>query len=309
MAALDDDHHLIFNDHPTPVCEKTARIYSLPAFVNLVKCTDGRPELLEKLNDVPEVFNYDTFEEDQERLFKLLYDAEKNEDRVSLFYPGPFRLLILNDGSVVKRGQLTMVPKSFMEQLIKRDGLFKIENLKCSEPLFFQELYSSSGASCLLENDFENDLPERERETDFTKLNRISREMKERLLNLIRNNKKYFILTGSDSGDKLGCCPSEVVTEANRLENAGILDAYRQPGADESCPVTIYAFRNEIKTSDNDLQFNIDNDFRQLILQKLQSKTDYHFRDFTRWILLAFIAVTVMLALFRFFKSTSPPEI
>ncbi len=56
VAALDDDNHLIFGDHQTPVCEKTAIIYRLPGYKKLVKCSDANPDLLEKLDDVPEDF-------------------------------------------------------------------------------------------------------------------------------------------------------------------------------------------------------------------------------------------------------------
>ena len=147
-----------------------------------------------------------------------------------------------------------------------------------------------------------------DRTTDLTSLDRSSPELKEHLLKLIKNNKKYFILTGSDSRDKLGCCPSELVTGANKLMSAGILDAYQKPAPGETCPVSIYAFKNEMKIIDNDLQFNIDNDFRQIILKKLEKKMNSWFRFLTKWILLAFILITLTVALLRFFNSSSPAK-
>ncbi len=228
------------------------------------------------------IFSCDTFEEDQERLFQSLRNTEKAKEHTGLFYPGPFRLLILKDGRVVKRGLVSMVPESDAGQLIKRDGLFKIENFRSTEPQFFQELYMSYGARCLIGKYISYEQPVEERIQDLTSLDRTSPELKEQLLKIIKNNKKYFILTGSDSRDKLGCCPSELVTGANRLMSAGILDSYRDPAPGETCPVSIYAFKNEMKITGNDLQFNIDNDFRQVILKKLEKKMNSGFRDFNK---------------------------
>ena len=46
-----------------------------------------------------------------------------------------------------------------------------------------------------------------------------------------------------------------MVTEANRLKRAGILDSFGQSTRDDSCTVTTYAFRNEITVVDNEPDF------------------------------------------------------
>jgi len=306
LAILDDDNHLLFSDKKIRICEKTAKIYNLPPYEKLIKCSDGDPLLMAKLDDIPEIFDCNSFEDDSEELFQMISKREKEEEAEDLFYPGPFRLLILKDGRIIKRGQVSRIPKSDVKQLMAKDGLFRIGDKEASPTLFFNELYSANGSMCLLDNLLTSELTEPEREADFTQLRRISPELKEHLLRLIEKNKKYFLLTGSDLSDISGCCPSEIVTEANRLAKAGILDSNTTPETEETCPVTIYAFINEIKNVDNELQFNIDYEFRERVHKIIHDKKDYTLRVIAKWILLAFIALSITIALIKFFETSSP---
>ncbi len=305
MAALDDDNHILFVNEETPVCEKTAKIYRLPVYEKHIKCSDGNPDLIAKLDEEPEIFNCSTFEEDQEKLYQLAKERKKAEGGEELFYPGPFRLLIMSDGRIIRRGQNTLVPKSEAGLLKKKDGLFRLKNFKSIKPEFFSELYRTHGARCLLENYLQYDISESKGETDLSALGKISKELEEHLLKLIEHDRKYFILTGSNTDDISGCCPSEAVTEANRLAKSGILASYNQPVSEDACPVTIYAFKNEISVINNGLHFNIDKDFRQIILKKLKDKSNITFKFLTKWILLAFIAVTLAFAITKAFRSSS----
>lgn len=304
LSALDDDNHFLPANEKVPVCEKTANIYKLPAYDRLIECTDADPAILEKNDNIPELFNCDTFEEDQAKLFVNLKDKDRNEGVVNLFYPGPFRLLILNDGRIIRRGQSTLIPQNEAAMLIKTDKLFESRVSKPTQSVFFSDLYALKGSGWLIENEIRGEVIKVATQPDLNILKSISPELKEHLIKLITGNKKYFILTGSDMGDKLGCCPSEVVTEANRLKRAGILESAQQEGPDESCPLSVFAFRAEIAQVENDLVFSTNEDFRKIILGILEKKQRSAFSHFTKWILLAFISITLVTAFVKFCGSS-----
>ena len=46
LAALDDDHHLLLAGEEMPICEKTATLYSFPAYKNHVDCSNADPKLM-----------------------------------------------------------------------------------------------------------------------------------------------------------------------------------------------------------------------------------------------------------------------
>jgi hypothetical protein len=304
LAALDDDNHLLLAGKKVSVCEKTARIYKLTGYRKLVACTEGDPDLKAALDSDPVIFNCDSLENDYDELHKMLQDAQPGIELSDLFYPGPFRLLILKDGRVIKRGRNSLVPASFEKQLKNLDNLFKLKNIQSDKIVFFQEIHAQYGSRCLLDIIPVDEVPAEKPETDLSALNKLSPEIKGQLLKLINANKKFFVLIGSDVGDKLGCCPSEVVTAANRLAAAGVLESYRQPVPGETCPVTVYAFRNEMQIKDHDLVFEINENLRKIILDKLNSKTNYSFRHIARLILLPFLIITLTIAFLRIFDSS-----
>ena len=247
LAALDDDNHLLFRDKYKVVCEKTINIYSLPPFENLIDCknTSKEPDLD---NSIIETETGD-FETDQSLLFNQLKVLKMNsENRNVLFYPGPFRSLILQDGTMVRRGKWSSIPESMANDLIRKDGLFVLNGNQEVKAPYFQEEYTKYGSACLLDDFKPVAIVRPEIETDFSKFHAISDKFRTRLLRVIDNGKKHFILIGNDASDKLGCCPSEEVTDANFLVKYGILDALAEPIQGDSCPVTMYAFKGEISS-------------------------------------------------------------
>jgi hypothetical protein len=300
LAVLDDDNHLLIAGKETAVCEKTANIYKLSVYEKHLTCTNTDPVLLENLNSQPTPFNCDTFEGDNEKLFQMVREPETEAKLVSMFYPGPFRLLVLSDGRIIHRGEVTSVSASDADLLIEKEGLFRSSAGNAIEPSFFKELFNLSGARCLLDNKLVRKNSEENAVTDFESLNNISEALKDQLLKLIKDNKKYFILTGSDINDKLGCCPSEMVTEANRLKRAGILDSFGQSAQDDSCTVTTYAFRNEINVVGNEPVFRIDSSFRLNVKDKLEKKKGGVTSQLLKWVLLGFIVISVIIAFLKF---------
>jgi hypothetical protein len=134
---------------------------------------------------------------------------------------------------------------------------------------------------------------------DLSVLTTVSRDLKNRMLRIIENHKEYFILTGSNREDEFGCCPSDEVTMADNLVRAGILSASRERAAADACPVTIYAFRNEIVSTLGDLQFSQDKDFRQEVSYLLKNSRHGLLKILSRWVLLVFVIVTILLAIIR----------
>ena len=61
---------------------------------------------------------------------------------MKLFYPGPFRYLILDDGTIVSRGKVNDIPEEVSKLLIKKDGLVRAEKEEHAELQYFQVLYS-----------------------------------------------------------------------------------------------------------------------------------------------------------------------
>ena len=196
LAVLDDDNHLLIAGKRTPVCEKTANVYKLAVYEDLITCTDPDPVLLAKLNDEPSPFNCDIFEGDKEILNKMISESVKDSKSADLFYPGPFKLLVMNDGRIIHRGEVTAVPVSETQRLIEKEGLFRSSLSSHGEPSFFRELYKVSGSGCLLDKKLIKRDPTEAIVTDLESLNNVSEPLRAQLLKLILEEKKYFILTG-----------------------------------------------------------------------------------------------------------------
>lgn len=181
----------------------------------------------------------DPFLEDAKRLLPWLGLPAGTKDRVVVFYPGPFKLLILKDGSIVRRGQPIRLPAEQAHELEQQEGAWinpKVWSI-ATDPRNYTTLYRERGAICLLES---LDAP------DLAALDVLPVAMRKRLAAVIERGEDYFLLTGSDPGQKDGCCPSNEVGQANRLVQAGILSA-TDSGTNPDCPVTIYAFAAEIR--------------------------------------------------------------
>ena len=307
-AALDDDHHLLLAGMEMPVCEKTAILYSLPSYRKQVFCSEPSPTLLEKLKTDPELFDCDLFESSQEKLFPIVRGKKHQGEFTDLFYPGPFKLLILEDGTILHRGKVNRVPVRFAKKMIKSDGLFLFDEQGSGQHESFIEIYQAEGPRCLLKKAQGNIIADHEHTYDFSALKQITRDFRERLIRTLESQKDYFMLSGSNREDIYGCCPSDEVTMADQLVGAGILSANREHASADACPVTLYAFRNEITLSAGEIQFSQDQDFRQEVKSRLRNNHHSIFKGLIRWILLAFVALTILLVIFRIAGSSSSFE-
>jgi hypothetical protein len=306
LAALDDDHHLLIAGEETPVCEKSAILYSLPSYQKNIQCSDADVLLMEKLQTDPEIFDCDNFEAAQEKLYSLVRQKRPADTFTELFYPGPFKLLVLDDGTLVRRGRVNKVPVSLAGKLKKSDGLFGYDGQTGGKYESFTELYNADGPRCLLRKSPQQVISGSAPLKDLQALPAIPRDLRSRILQTIEEKRDYFILTGSNRDDEYGCCPSDEVTMADQLVRSGILAASREPATADGCPLTIYAFRNEIESMDGNLQFTRDQNFRDEVrglLLKNNRKTE---KLITRWVLFAFVAVTLILAVIRITGPSNP---
>lgn len=299
LAALDDDHHLLIASEEIPVCEKTATLYSLPSYSDQIYCSEADKGMAEKLQYEPELFDCDNFEKLLEKLFSMIRGKKHPEKFTDLFYPGPFKLLVLADGTIVHRGRINKVPVEKTKKLVKTDGLFSFNGQAAGQHESFTELYQVEGPRCLLKKTEIAVVTDNEPVPDLSMLTTIPRDFKNRMLRIIENRKDYFILTGSNREEEIGCCPSDEVTMADNLVRAGILSASRERTAADTCPVTIYAFRNEIVSIPGNLQFSQNKDFRQKVRYRLKNNNHGLLKILTRWALLVFVIVTTILAISR----------
>ena len=255
-AALDDDGHLIFG--AMRVCEKTGGLYTLPPYRGLIAVSPPDATMLARLDSDPLPFDCNTFERDAVALAARLQD--RGPDRppaVPVIYAGPFRLLILADGSMLPRCVPVLIAESQRRRLVDRERLLDVaadlaDDTRSADS--FPVRYAGEGAICLLETATtapaalasaprpEEVLPP----PDLTALAALSPAMRRRLQTTIERGDPYFILSGSDPRDADGCCPSEDVGEANLLVEAGILARHRPPAHPDACTTTVYAFAAEI---------------------------------------------------------------
>jgi hypothetical protein len=309
LAALDDDHHLLIAGEEVPVCEKTAALYSLPSYRDLVRCTGADKNMLANLQHEPKLFDCDNYETSLEKLYSMVRVTKSQEAFTGLFYPGPFRLLVLADGTLIHRGRINKIPARESKKLMKSDGLFRFDGQPPGNHESFIELYQSEGPRCLIKSTQQEVSGVHDPVPDFTVLRNVSRELKNRILRTIDSRKDYFILTGSNREDKFGCCPSDEVTMADNLVRAGILSASREASAADACPVTLYAFRNEMVNTSGDLRFNRDTDFRQGVRKRLKNSPQGLLKTMARWALLGFVMATLILAIARIAgPAATPPD-
>jgi hypothetical protein len=302
VAALDDDNHLLSGQYR--VCEKTATVYSSPAYARVVDVSEPSPELLARLRDDPVVFNCDTFQADVERLAASFAKADAaGEPEVPVLYPGPFKLLVLRDGTVLRRGAGTLVRKAVAKDLVDQDGcvlLAGVQAAKAVHPQNFAEKYREEGAMFLL-GDMPLDSTFRHvQEVNMAALRTAPQTMIDRLKKMIEREDKYFIMTGSDPRDEFGCCPSDHVGAANRLVEAGVLHSWHPPAVPASCPSTIYAFRGEIHPEAGKPSFIINEEFRRYVADHLVKPADRlktALVGLARWVLMAFVGLTLGLVL------------
>ena len=304
LAALDDDHHLLFGK--MKVCEKTAQIYALPPYRPFVSCSDGEPQLLAALATEPVPFDCDTFEDDFDRLLHALPEPEKhNTADVNIIYHGPFKALILADGTLLRRGLPIQLPAHLADALVKSGECLRLSGELAKQaftPENLKTVHAKQGSSCLFGELTLNVMPPLMLEPDYRMLHQVSPAMHQRLLKLITSNSPYFVTTGSDARDLEGCCPSDDVAAANRLVEAGILAVSRSQTGPESCPVGIYALAGEIEMDAQKPIFTTNAALRQRLqteILKIQPETQSKVKTVLKWSLLAFVLVTVLAIFFK----------
>ena len=310
LAALDDDNHLLYGE--MRICEKTATIYSLPAYENSIAVSDADPDLLQKLDRDPVDFNCDTLETDAIELRRRCTDPDPAETEcATVLYPGPFRMLICQDGSMLRRGEQTHLPVHLVDALIKKDGCTRMPDDATRAPLF-QQRFDELGTACLLQPGAPTDTFSAAVAMDLTALATAPASIIERLSHLIDRNDKQFVLVGSDPRDQFGCCPNDDVGAANSLVEAGILMLWRAPTPPDACPIGIYAFAGELHNVDGRAQGKPDSALRARIkaaLQQQEQKDSQHLQRVLRWALILFILVSLSVTLVRKLYERSPATV
>ncbi len=277
LAAMDDDQHLIVGT--IRVCEKTGGLYTLPPYHGLLTVTSGDEDMIRRLETDPLPFDCGTFESDADSLARRdLVSTSLSEPFMAVFYPGPFKLLVLRDGTVLRRGRCTRISARLGKDLEKRDGVLLLPPPRMGEaeqPMHYPTAYRELGVGCLPDgivvaaevpcptatDDFDSTLTEQAK----NELKTSPREIRRRLSRLIESEELYFILAGSDPSDTMGCCPSIQVGAANRLVEAGVLACYRTPAPRDACTTTIYAFAGEIRICEGQPEFHFSHSVRRQV--------------------------------------------
>jgi hypothetical protein len=256
-AALDDDGHLLFGE--MRVCEKTGGLYALPPYAGLIRVSAADPALLARLEADPLPFDCNTFERDAAALARRLgRQPATGGEAGAAMYSGPFRLLVLQDGTMLRRGEPLLLTELQRASLGAGERLLPLvppTAARAGVPDNFVTRYEREGAICLLAA-LRTDtsigtsgtiVPPGQSAPDFSAIDRTSASVRRRLNRLIDRSAPYCILSGSDPRDTDGCCPSDDVGEANRLVEAGVLCRYAPPSHPDACTMAFYAFAGEIR--------------------------------------------------------------
>jgi hypothetical protein len=245
-GVLDDDNHFLVGQ--LRVCEKTAGVYSSPAYAGMIDVTEADPSLLAQLQNDPKPFDCDTFAEDAARLASTLVRADPAKGpAAALMYPGPFRLIVLGDGRILRRGRAAAVDAKTAQSLAESDGCIALEDAPAANALAnFIDEYERAGPVFILAEETASAVSRGIAGRRMEALLDAPRATVERLTKMIDRRDPYFLLTGSDPSVPGGCCPSDDVGVADALVRAGVLEAWRPPMPPDACPTTTYAFAGEI---------------------------------------------------------------
>ena len=271
LAVIDDDNHFIYKS--IRVCEKTGSVYGSETYKGHLRVTPADKKLLKTLETDPVPFNCDTFEKDALLLSDMVkYSSEKPE--APILYPGPFKKIILKNGTIIRRGEISLVSAKTARSLAKTEKSITLRpgNL-FAEPVMpsnFQKEYKKSGPLFILDKTPAAAPKAASKTSEFERLNNLPDELRNKLQSVIKHKIPYFVITGSDPRIAGGCCPSIEVYFANKLANAGILTSWMPPLSKDACTMTVYAFKGEmrdIKTGEP--KFKINSPFRAKVLEHL----------------------------------------
>lgn len=270
LAVVDDDKHVIFGT--LRVCEKTSTIYSLPRYARWIKVSDPDSALMARLATDPVPFDCNTFDRDTRALHERLAHASSSETKsVPVLYPGPFRLVVLRDGSMLPRGQAVLISASVFPDATTI-GCWKMDDAsRVRKADLYQDLYKRAGAAGILASQVADGLTHQTGSVDLTEIANIPQSTRQLLRKVISGRDPYFVLTGTDPDIPGGCCPSTDVGASNRLVRAGILQSWGGDVDGDACPTTIYAFRDEIRTENNRPVFSVNEPFRRTVESELEN--------------------------------------
>lgn len=284
LAVMDDDRHLILGT--IRICEKTGGFYTLPPYEGLLSVSEPDPDMLARLDTNPIVFDCDTFDRDAARLSNHPFDGgSKDIPSTPVLYTGPFKLIILRDGIILRRGICTKISASLVDDLVKKDRVVILPDKRAeetAEPLSYSVAYAAIGAGCLVDElvtqvqggaslKGSGSAQTEDLSLRASQILKISSpETRQRLAHMIEREEPYFILVGSDPKDTMGCCPSTQVGEANYLVEVGVLASHRIPGPPDACSTSIYAFAGELTMTQKGPQFSLNAPLRRRILEEIE---------------------------------------
>ena len=323
-AVLDDDSHLIAGT--VRVCEKTGSLHTLPPYHGLLTVSNAQPELLQRLETHPLPFDCSTFDADARRLATQAAATalSPDTDMQIVLYPGPFRLLVLREGTILRRGRCYRLAANVAAALAGSDRLLLVPKAlepEAQMPESYPAAFAVRGPQCLLV-EAECGSPvavsatttasagydRRDAPATLTRTAKIaicacSVDMKQRLQRLIARREPYFILTGSDPAESGGCCPNDLVGEANRLVTAGVLARNRIPAAADACTNTLYALAGEINGTLELPQFCVQDAFRDqvatIVAESLAASGNHPWQTALQLLLVGMLLASVSLAVRR----------
>ena len=205
----------------------------------------------------------------------------------SVLYNGPYRMLVLADGALVRRGRWTRLPVDKARLLEKSDGALVDPHFPSDQalpPESFPKLHREVGTDFLLRRET--------RPADLEALADVTAPMQRRLEAMIQRGDEYFVMTGSDPSQANGCCPSNEVGEANRLVGAGILDSHAA-SAEGACPTLFYAFAGEVHVKDGRPAFIRNAELRASVRDRLARGNNRTRKLVIALVLLAILALGV----------------
>jgi hypothetical protein len=237
LAVGDDDHH--FLGGTIRVCEKTGMVYRSEAYRAELAVSEADPTLLARLGTDPVPFDCDTLARDAEEVAERIEARPEPAEEV-VVYLGPFRYIVLENGTILRRGIPAAISRAHAEQLVS-GGAVAAVNLSAPPAPNFVELYRRHGPLFLVGRGGGHGSI---RMPDLGVLEGLSESTRQRLSKMLDRRDNYFMLQGTDPAVG-GCCPLPQVGESNRLVEAGVLDSWISPMASD-CPITAYAMAGEV---------------------------------------------------------------
>jgi hypothetical protein len=238
------------------------------------------------------LFDCDNFNELNYELKNQISNVEKGENK-NFMYPGPYKIVIFEDGSVLRRGAYSTINKKWWNDCLSL-GCKEINSENHTDIKYYEPnmIAATLGEDEGIEKEIQI---EQKDEYDLSSLNNLSQSIKGRLKKMIELNHEYLILTGSDPIDEFGCCPSQDVGYANRLAESGVLSKKNDRNNHEDCPINTYAFRDEINQNSQ----KINDAFRMKVLDKLNNKSKG--LSIIKVLLLSVIVLSILLSIAKEF--------